>query len=63
MAQSYSQAKREANSRYDAKTYKKIGIALRVDDDKHIIEDFEKAKREGQTSREWLNDLFLKANK
>jgi hypothetical protein len=33
----YTQAKQEANARYDAKTYKKIGIALRIDEDAEII--------------------------
>lgn len=54
----YTQAKQEANARYDAKTYKKIMIALRYEDDYEIIKSFEQAKEEGYTSREWLRDLF-----
>ena len=50
----YTRAKQEANARYDAKTYKKINIALRKDEDKKIIASIEKAKKKGQTNREWL---------
>lgn len=58
-----SNAKREAIARYDSKTYKKINIALRYDMDKEVIRDLENAQKQGQTSREWLHDLFLRANK
>ena len=58
-----SNAKREAIRRYDDKTYRKISIALRVDDDNRILESLDKAKSQGQTSREWLNELFEKATK
>ena len=58
-----SNAKREAIRRYDDKTYRKISIALRVDDDKRILESLDKAKSQGQTLRGWLNELFEKATK
>ena len=58
-----SNAKREAIRRYDDKTYRKISIALRVDDDTRILESLDKAKSQGQTSRGWLNELFEKATK
>ncbi len=54
----YTQARQEANARYDAKTYKKINIALRVDEDNDIIESIQEAKEKGQTNREWLREIF-----
>ena len=54
----YSQARREANARYDAKTYKKIGIALRIDDDADIIKSWTDAREKGINSREWLRELY-----
>lgn len=54
----YTQAKQEANARYDAKTYKKIGIALRIDEDAEIIRSWQEAHEHGISSREWLKAMF-----
>lgn len=54
----YNAARQEANSRYDAKTYKKINIALRLEDDADILEHLEDAKAKGLNNREWLRELF-----
>ena len=53
-----TEAQRAAIDRYDAKTYKRISFALRVEEDAHIIEDIEVAQSEGATLREWLRGLF-----
>ena len=58
MSRTYTPARAEANARYDAKTYKKVNLALRVEEDKEIIQDLERAKQNGYTSREWLEELF-----
>ena len=55
---SISAAKREAIARYDAKTFKKINIALRIEEDAKLIEAFQEAQQKGIRSREWLIDLF-----
>ena len=54
----YNQARAEANRRYDAKTYKKINIALRVQEDADIVRSHEEAQSKGLTNREWLRELF-----
>ena len=54
----YTAARAEANARYDAKTYKKINIALRRIDDHDIIQSFEEAKEKGLDNREWLREIF-----
>ena len=54
----YTQAKQEANARYDAKTYKKINIALRREEDAEIINSLDRAKKKGLTNREWLKELY-----
>lgn len=54
----YTEARAEANKRYDEKTYKKINVALRLDDDADIIEDMELAKENGLSLRQWLRNLF-----
>ena len=54
----YNAARQEANARYDAKTYKKINIALRLEDDADILEHLAEAKDKGLNSREWLRELF-----
>ena len=54
----YTAARAEANARYDAKTYKKINIALRLTDDHDIIESLEEAKQKGLNNREWLREIF-----
>lgn len=58
-----SEARREANNRYDAKTYRRITFALRVQEDADIIRDIEAAQNEGVSLRGWLRDLFDKAQK
>lgn len=58
MGRPYTEARQAANARYDAKTYKKINIALRIEEDADLIESLEKAQKEGATCREWLRELF-----
>jgi hypothetical protein len=53
-----SNAKREAIARYDSKTYKKVLIALRIDEDADILESLQDAKDNGYSNREWLRQLF-----
>lgn len=55
-----TQARRNANDKYDAKTYKKITFALRVQDDADIIRDIKAAKSEGKSLRGWLREVFDK---
>lgn len=57
-----TEARRRANDKYDGKTYKKINIALRKEDDGDIIQAIEEAKANGINNREWLRSLFDKAN-
>lgn len=57
-----TEARRRANDKYDGKTYKKINIALRKEDDGDIIQAIEEAKANGINNREWLRFLFDKAN-
>ena len=57
-----TEARRRANDKYDGKTYKKINIALRKEDDGDIIQAIEEAKAKGINNREWLRSLFDKAN-
>lgn len=54
----YNEARANANARYDAKTYKKVQIALRLEDDADIIKDMEEAKAHGYSLREWLRQLY-----
>ena len=58
-----SEARRVANDKYDARTYKRITFSLRIKDDADIIEDIETAQSEGAALREWLRGLFDKAMK
>lgn len=53
-----TEARRAANDRYDAKTYKNILFRLRIEDDADIIRDIESAKLEGLSLREWLRNLY-----
>lgn len=57
-----SEARRAATDKYDAKTYKRISFALRLHDDADIIEDIKAAKGDGQSLREWLRDLYDRAD-
>ncbi len=56
----YNEARAEANARYDEKTYKKISIAFRKDDDADIIRSIEEAKAKGISLREWVRELYDK---
>lgn len=58
-----SEARRVANDKHDAKTYKQITFALRIEDDAEIIESIKAAQSRGQTLREWLRNLFDRAMK
>lgn len=58
-----TEAQRAATDRYDAKTYKKISFALRVQDDEDIIKDIKAAQDEGASLRSWLRNLFDNAKK
>lgn len=53
-----SDAKRDANARYDEKTYKNYLFKLRVDEDADIIESITQAQENGINKREWLRELF-----
>ena len=54
----YTQARANATAKYDAKTYKKLMIALRLEDDADIIRDIEEAKAHGYSMRQWLRQLY-----
>lgn len=58
-----TEAQRLANDRYDAKTYKKILFALRVQDDADIIKDIEAAQSAGSSLRMWLREIYDKVKK
>lgn len=58
MGRQYTAARQAANARYDAKTYKKINIALRIEEDADLIESLEQAQAAGLSCREWLRDLY-----
>ena len=58
-----TEARRVANDRYDAKTYKRIVFALRIQEDSDILENIKDAQSGGATLREWLRSLFDKAMK
>lgn len=47
-----------ANRRYDAKTYKRYSVYLRVEDDADIIASIEEAKKNGYSIRDWLKEIF-----
>ena len=57
-----SEAQRLAANKYDEKTYKKISFALRFQDDADIIESIEAAKNEGLALREWLRNIYDRAD-
>ena len=54
----YTPARAKANAKYDAKTYKKVNIALRINEDADIIKSLEEAKKKGINNREWLREIF-----
>lgn len=53
-----SDARREANARYDEKTYKNFLFKLRIEEDADIIKAIQEAQENGTNKREWLRDLF-----
>lgn len=53
-----SEAKKAAHARYDAKTYTRFGLYLRIDDDADIIASMQYAKDNGVSLREWLRDVY-----
>lgn len=53
-----TEAHRLGNDRYDAKTYKRVVFALRLQDDADIIEDIKAAQDSGESLRGWLRNLF-----
>ena len=58
-----SESQRIAANKYDAKTYKRITIAMRLEDDADIIKDIEDAQGAGLSLRMWLRGIYDKANK
>ena len=48
----------EATHRYDAKSYTRFVVRLRKDEDKDILEYISKAREKGESSREWIRELF-----
>ena len=58
-----SEAQRAASDRYDAKTFKKISFALRLQEDADIIRDIEAARVQGISLRSWLRNISDNANK
>lgn len=63
MENKVSQSHRAANDRYDAKTYKKITIGLRIEDDADIIAEIEAAKKKGMKIREWIRSIYDETSK
>jgi len=58
-----SEAKRNANNRYDERTYKRIMIHLRLEEDADIIADIKKAREHSITYRDWLRQLYEDAKR
>ena len=56
--QKYTEAKQNANRRYDEKTYKRYMVYLRMEDDADIIQSIEEAKEHGYSFRQWLRQLY-----
>lgn len=54
----YTQAKHDANKRYDSKTYKIVTFHLRLVEDADILESLRRAQEKGLAKREWLRGLF-----
>lgn len=55
-----TEAQRRASLKYDEKTYRRILLRLRKEEDWDIIESYEKAKVEGKKAREWIRGLYEK---
>lgn len=58
-----SEARRNANDKYDAKTYRRVFLLLRLEDDADIIKDIEAAQSAGVSLRMWLRGIYDKANR
>ena len=58
MSRAYTENRAACNRRYDAKTYKRVQFALRIDDDAEILQDIANAQSDGLSLREWLNQLW-----
>ena len=56
--QNHKESTRRAIAKYDAKTYKKITLRLRYDEDADIINSLEEATNNGMKAREWLRSLY-----
>lgn len=56
--QAYTQAKHDANKRYDSKTYKVVTFHLRLIEDSDIIDSLRQAQEKGLAKREWLREIF-----
>lgn len=56
--QDHKESTRRANDKYDAKTYKRMMLRLRNDEDSDIIESLREAQANGKTNREWLREVF-----
>lgn len=54
----HSESQREAVARYHAKTYQKLTISLRLEEDADIIKAINDAQENGISYREWLRELF-----
>lgn len=54
----YYEARQRAVEKYQAKTYRKINVALRLDEDADIIESMDYARDNGIPLRQWLSDIF-----
>ena len=63
MANKVSSSKREANNRYDTKTYSQVNFRLRKDEDADILQSLTAARKKGITNREWLRELFDRIQK
>ena len=54
----YYESQQRAREKYDAKTYRKINVALRLDEDAEVIESMDYARDNGIPLRQWLSDIF-----
>lgn len=54
----YTPARAKANKKYDAKTYRKFMLHLRLEEDAEIIKELDEAKESGIAHREWLHELY-----
>ena len=52
------ESQKRGREKYDSKTYRKINIALRLDEDADIINSMDYARDNGIKLRECLSDIF-----